>query len=344
MLTWSKRVVFSAAGTAAAFIIVEVLLRLIVSKEDLLFSWERPGAPIAFDSTGALIGAPNARYFAQDGPYRAEYRTNSVGLREVHETSSSKAVGVRRYLAVGDSWIYGTSLTQGRAIPDRLEVRLSERLGVSVQVENAGAGGMSAFDMYMAFRRFAPNYSFDGVVIGLPHNENRESNLVDRRRAFIKTATPMPTNDWRLYLFVRRFLFRVRMPEVPVGVAGTSTNQDLVRGAISDVVRLVREARSAGLDVYFIDFPETWRVQGSGAPQMSMGQAWGQALDAEHVPHAGHALTERACWGFDDLVHPSEAGADAIASIAAQMVATGVGRSVRATEPRCVDAEGARPD
>lgn len=342
-MTRHRRVAFAFVVVVVFFGTLEVLLRVLVGKDELLFAWERPDGLETFEASGALVGPRNLRLSTQDGPYRVEYRTNEAGLRESQETPRSKPSGTSRYLAVGDSWIWGTSVTQGATLPDRIEARLSSLRGTPVLVENAGIQGMSGFDMYVAFRRYAAAYEFDGVIIGKPHNETREEQVAERRKAFVASATPMPTNDWRLYLLVRRFVFRSRMPAVPLGVDERLGNESVVQGAITDVIRLVREARSAGLSVVFLDFPNSWRVQRLSAPEYSSSPAWVQALDAEAVPHAGHAMLERSCWGYEDIDHPSEAGADAIAVVAAQLMESGQTVARRVNEPSCSESEGAGP-
>lgn len=342
-LTRWRRIAFATAATLGFFAVIEGALRFVVAKEVLLFAWERPNGPAAFEASGALVGPPNSSFFAQDGPYRVDYKTNSAGFRESTETPIRKPAGTTRYLAVGDSWIWGTSVTQGKTLPDRLEVHLTERLGHPVLVEDAGIQGMSAFDMYMAFRRYAANYEFDGVLIGKPHNETREDDVAERRRAFFETATPFPTSDWRLYLLLRRYLYQARMPAVPVGVDDETNDSPLVRGAITDIIRLVREARAAGLPAYFLDFPNTWRIQGTPGAEYASSPPWVAALSAEGVPYAGHAMTERMCWGFRDLDHPSEAGADALAVVIAELIVTGETLPRRATTPTCAESVGTAP-
>ena len=108
---------------------IEGVLRLTVVEEDLLFAWEHPEGMIGLLG-GRVYVRESTDQHGRDGQYRHEYRTNSKGLREDGELSESIPEGTKRYLALGDSWIFGTSITQGKTLPDQIEVELADRLGV----------------------------------------------------------------------------------------------------------------------------------------------------------------------------------------------------------------------
>ena len=46
-------------------------------------------------------------------PYTWEVQTNSLGLREDTDSPAANPAGTTRWLALGDSWVFGTSVTQG---------------------------------------------------------------------------------------------------------------------------------------------------------------------------------------------------------------------------------------
>ena len=73
-------------------------------------------------------------------------------------------------------------------------------------------------------------------------------------------------------------------------------------------------------------------------------EQWGVPLRDAGVQLTGHTLTERSCWGFEDVWHPSEAGHRVVAEVLADAMAGGAtpGSILRST-PRCSAVLGIGP-
>lgn len=336
MTKW-RRAVFGIVVAAAVLSLGEVGLRTFVSPASLLFSWERPGSAVAFTQTGLLVSPPHAHYQTTEGAKIIEYATNGQGLREPVDLPMKKGPGTR-YLAVGDSWIWGTSLTQGETTVDRIEKDLRTALGAeSVEIANAGMQGACAFDMYAAFRRYVPAMEFDGVIIGMPHNEGREGQTADTRKAYLESIAPAARSRWMTYLLLRRVVYWARSNTVAPGVPGSTPTDTIAQTsiAIQDILRIVSEARGMGLKVFFLDFPNSWEFQGGLRPQLVMPPEWQKALDAAHVPYVGHAMLQRECWGAVDTAHPGPAGANVLAMVATDLILNGKTAASRLKSPTC---------
>lgn len=315
---------------------VELALRLFVPRERLLFEWERPNGLVAHSDAGLLVSKPDMTQSLRDGPYPWDIRTNDLGLREDAPVPAAKEPGSLRILALGDSWMFGFSVDQGKTIPDQLERLLPPKLGGrKVEVLNAGVFGSCAFDMLQRYRWFVDTWELDGVLLGQPHNRARAEATADARSAWYRTVAGRPALDLHLYLLLRRWIAPLRTPlyaEPPQG--------DEALREIADLRTLAADARRRGLQVWFLELPSHMEQALAG---YEPDGAWRVAMTEEGAPYGGHGLPERACWGFIDRGHPSEAGARVIAEVMADVIAgAGPQREVRRT-PTCAEVEEAGP-
>ena len=315
--------------------VTEAVLRAIYSVDALLFEWERPSGLIATSLDGGIVARPNTRDEQFDGPYKWHSRINDLGFREDAPIPREKAPGTRRLLALGDSWIYGFSVQQGKTIPDVLEALLPAKLGVGrVEVINASVFGSSAFDSARAYHQLATAYDIDGVLIGTPHNTARFREQSAARTAWYARAQDGPASTFRTYLLVRFWLAPLRAGQYARAATGAALDPE-----IADIRMVARDARARGLPVWFAELPNNYDEAKRGFAGLP---AWREALQPEGVFTGGHNLADRACWGFRDLGHPSESGAYAIAARMADVIAAGASIPVGA-EPRCGDVPGVGP-
>jgi lysophospholipase L1-like esterase len=122
-------------------------------------------------------------------------------------------------------------------------------------------------------------------------------------------------------------------PALPPGEAS--------QAAVQDLVNLATEARALGLPVWMVFWPTT--MDGALSGRHIDERSWYDALDAAGVPYTGHALAERACWGFQDLFHPSEAGYRALAEVVSSLAAIGTSHRQLLRTPACADVPGLGP-
>ena len=320
----ARRLLLGLGVTATVFGALEGALRLRYPREDvLLYSYERPGAMLKVKD-GILVPQPHTDVKNADGPYAWTAHHDALGLRETTDTPEHPPAGKRRLLALGDSWIYGFSVTQGRTIADRLEARVPD-----LDVVNAGVFGSSAYDMLRRYTDLVDVLHPEGIVLGLPHNATRQSVMADERANFYAHPASPPRSHLRTYLYLRWLLGNLRTPMY----ATPPTDQEPV---VADILTLARDARRRGLSVYFLLLPVHF---GGGPPD----GGWVSALEPEGVKFAGHRMSERACWGFVDLGHPSEAGADAIAATLAAVLQGGPSQTAAVETPSCIQSDGAAP-
>lgn len=122
------------------------------------------------DSIIGFTYQPGARAFEKGREYNALYQINSMGLRD--REYRSKEAGVFTVLLVGDSFSVSHGLTIDDSFSRQLERALQKEVissgkSTKVQVVNAAAGGYSPYNYWKAYRRWAPIFRPDIVVIGL---------------------------------------------------------------------------------------------------------------------------------------------------------------------------------
>jgi len=269
----------------------------------------------------------------KDGSHPWAVRTNDQGLREVH-TIPPRSTSARRYLALGDSWMFGVSATQGKSLPDQLERLLPARLGVdSVEVVNGGIPGANGWHMLRRWNHLVDRMDIDGLVMGLPHNAP-DPDVPERRRAWYASARTGPVMSARLYLALRRLLLPLGRPHYPDLLANddpTDKSRDLhLDMTIADLRAIAADADNRGIPVWLVLWPNDMTEALGGRVDL---RRWTDPLST--LTMGGHALTHRSCWGHVDTWHPSEAGYRAIAHVVTEMIATGVGSPSLQPQPQC---------
>lgn len=330
---------FSFLVLLAFIATAEGAARTFIPEEALLFSWERSDGLLARRADGAWSSRPGLRTQSQDGPYTWTIRINTDGLRSDQHFTPRKPRGTYRILAVGDSWIFGFSVTQGRTMVDQVGALLSQEWHQPVEVLNAGVLGASAFQTLQQWQAYSARYELDAVLVGTPHNMGEQQNQAAERMEWYARTTAGPANHVRLYLLLRRFLYVVdprslSVPQWSINTAGQGSSDQLT--AIADLSRIASEARERNLAIWFGDFPGNLRgAMSAGGQPTPVDPTWSAALQPFGAIIAGHQLGERSCWGFVDQDHPSEAGSAVIAHTLVQAILNNRSLSVRATEPRC---------
>jgi lysophospholipase L1-like esterase len=339
----------------AVLLIAEGLIRVTVPEEALLLSWERedglllyrsrtyvegpaePGAREAW-RRGELVTRANARTQHMDGSHPWAVQTNDEGLREEGPVPRTRATS-RRFLALGDSWMFGVSADQGHTLPDQLEALLPAHLEAdTVEVVNGGIPGANAWHMLRRWNYLRDRLDLDGVLIGLPHNAP-DPDVPARRKAWYRTARGAPYFGARIYLGLRRLILPLSRPRYPDLLQTDGDDGDLqYRMTTADLKALAADIRARGLPVWLVLWPNDWQAAQTGAVDISR---WTKPL--EDLPMAGHALTQRSCWGHVDTWHPSEAGYRAIAEVIAPVMAGGTGSPALVTDPSCSQVPGDGP-
>jgi lysophospholipase L1-like esterase len=316
---------------------IEVVVRLAIPEEDLLFSWEHPDGIIDLMGDQVYLRR-STETTGTDGPYPWKIVTNSLGLRENEESSEHIPEGSQRYLAVGDSWMFGTSVTQGKTIPDQLEVALTAATGQPTEVLNAAIPGGSAFEMLSRWQELSGRLELDGVIMGIPHNAGRQKDLSSVRESMFGNGGGAPYINIRTYLALRRAIAPYTRPRY-ASLEHTRGIHDA--GMLQDLVTITSQAREQGLPVWVIEFPDNMNFSvGRISP---IDQRWRDELEPMGAVFVGHALNTRSCWGFNDHGHPGESGANAIAQVVANTMVTDQRPPALQTEPSCDAVDGVGP-
>ncbi len=115
---------------------------------DPLLGWrKRPGAALEFTRP----------------EYRVALRINSLGLRDPERPYEARE-GVRRILALGDSYLEGYTVALEATVTQRMEVLLRGR-GIKLDVINGGTTGYSTDQEYLFYRSEGVRYSPSIVLL-----------------------------------------------------------------------------------------------------------------------------------------------------------------------------------
>jgi len=119
---------------------------------------------------------PNSEYTLKNG---ITYKINQKGLRDI-DFSYEKPVGVRRILALGDSYTFGWKEGLEDAYPKQLESVLNGTSSQKYEVINAGVYGYNTEQEYEFLKRELIKYHPDLVVLGFVVNDAEPQNIMTR--------------------------------------------------------------------------------------------------------------------------------------------------------------------
>jgi lysophospholipase L1-like esterase len=332
-----RRLLLGLLVSCAVLATLELVLRLSTEEADLLFAWEHPDGMIKLLGDQVYVREA-VSHSLTDGPYTWEVQTNGLGLREDAQTPPIHPAGSTRWLALGDSWVFGTSVTQGKTISDQLELILTAQTGAEVEVLNGAIPGGSAFEMLVRWSELSSELALDGLILGLPHNQRRQGVLSEQRRTLYSPTGGAPYLNLRIYLLARHMLAPYTRPRYADGdVAIDAMNPSTVR----DLRTIVAQASAREIPTVAIEWPNDMRLamQSVNPP----AERWRAILEPMGVRFGGHALNTRSCWGFEDHGHPSEAGARAIAEVLATVMTGEASPERLQTAPTCDSIPGVGP-
>lgn len=171
--------------------VVEVVFRLL-GYEAVYDVYSSPEAFLREDPVLGWSLTPGARgEFVGPRPFpitfRADVRVNSLGLRGP-EIPPLPPEGLR-VLVLGDSWTAGFEVPEDRTYSALLAGMLTERLGVPVQVLNAGVRGYGTDQALLAYRERLRALDPDLVLHHTTGNDPDDNVVLHRmRRVFSKPA------------------------------------------------------------------------------------------------------------------------------------------------------------
>jgi hypothetical protein len=129
------------------------------------------------------LAAPRPTGYAPvDTKRRAMQPKNSRGYRD-RERATAKSPGVRRVLALGDSFAWGASVEFEDAYPQRLERGLTRRRRATWEVVNLALPGMNTVDQAAQLADEGLAYAPDVVLVGYVLNDSEDAEAAEARRA-----------------------------------------------------------------------------------------------------------------------------------------------------------------
>ncbi len=144
------------AGCVLALVAIELGLRLTFPQMRLLVRHERLGSLPRANMNGRTTFGGHERI--------VHIATNSLGLRNAE--IGAKPAGVRRVLALGDSFTFGHAVEAAEAWPAVLQELLNARGGARYEVVNAGVGGYGTGQQLLLYEELESRVEPDLVVLG----------------------------------------------------------------------------------------------------------------------------------------------------------------------------------
>ncbi len=112
----------------------------------------------------------------------ANRHENARGYRD-EERALAKPPGVRRVVALGDSFAWGVGVKFDDAYPRRLERELGQRRHEAWEVVNLALRGMNTVDEEAKLSGEGFAYEPDVVLVGYVLNDSEDGNSAEKRRA-----------------------------------------------------------------------------------------------------------------------------------------------------------------
>lgn len=159
-----------------------VLAALVVAEVAVRCTWSGPpglypaGLFVADASAGFRLARGFRGRFAT-AAFDTEIATNARGFRD--REVGAKPAGVRRILALGDSFAFGQGVEVNAAYPDVLE-QLELAAGHRTEVINAGVPGYGTAAAFALLRDEAPLLEPDLVLLGLYVGNDFRDNLHEK--------------------------------------------------------------------------------------------------------------------------------------------------------------------
>ena len=181
MTRWLGRGLVVLAGCAVALVAIEAALQLTFPRMRLLTRHERFGTLPRAHLNGRTTFGGHERI--------VHVVTNSLGLRTPELTP--RPAGVRRVLALGDSFTFGHAVEGAETWPAVLQELLNARGGPRYEVVNAGVSGHGTGQQLLLYDELEARVEPDLVVLGFSVVNDILDNLcVDAERYGGKTGAP----------------------------------------------------------------------------------------------------------------------------------------------------------
>lgn len=132
--------------------------------------------------------------------------TNSNGFRDIRNYEYEKPENTKRIIVLGDSLVFGYTVSAEESYPKQLEQILKEE-NFNVEVINTGVPSYSTYKEMVAFENELYKYNPDVVIVGLCIGNDIVANIEDKERTEHVVSvleTKKPFNEY-LNLKIRKF-------------------------------------------------------------------------------------------------------------------------------------------
>ncbi|MHC4830049.1 MAG: SGNH/GDSL hydrolase family protein, partial [Planctomycetota bacterium] len=192
-----KKFLLLAFSILVCFTIVEVFLRATMKFKPATGSYV-----VDFEVGKRLVPGFEGNH------YGADVKISSLGIRD-REFPREVPEGRTRIICLGDSWTFGTGVTDEETWPGQLQARLNEQ-GFDVETVNTGVSGYETHQESIVYRRdHAQNLEHDLVVVGVyPVNDVHDKHLRHSRHKRLYDFHPLA---YKIYTYPKRNLYTLQL-------------------------------------------------------------------------------------------------------------------------------------
>ncbi len=137
------------------------------------YSWKNVSSQfwVEMDPVFGVWHSPNSQYLHRRACFSVEYQANSFGMRDPER---KKLGSEHRAVVLGDSFVEGFGIAQGKRFTDLLEKHSGK------EYLNFGTSGhFGPTQYYLLYKTLAAQFSHDEIIIGLyPKNDFTDDDLV----------------------------------------------------------------------------------------------------------------------------------------------------------------------
>lgn len=268
--SWLKRLLTWAGLSAFVVLFAELFLRIYAPV---------PMLPryIASAEYGVRMNMPNQRYAHTTPDYQITIQTNSKGIRSDFEIPYEKPPGIKRIVALGDSFLMGYGAHPDEMLLNVMVERLRER-GQRVELVNLAVSGFGNAEELVALQAEGMRYHPDLVLIGW-HDTDLDDNVRSGLFELHDGELVRAAESFLPAVKSREILFRSRVYRF---LAGSSQLYNWFRDQVGEAVKTVladlRDAQSSAAQAKQADLAEAPSALGAGKGETDgLGEAHGYA-------------------------------------------------------------------
>lgn len=151
------KILLAIASLFISFLVLEIALHILYPKNI------EPSDCRKYDQLLKTTFIPNSSCTFRKREWNIKYEINNLGFRD-QNYSENKPENTYRILMLGDSFVEGYGVKQGRAFAQLLEDALNNQSGKNIEIISAGIAGWSPLNEYLFLSRYGLKLQPDLII------------------------------------------------------------------------------------------------------------------------------------------------------------------------------------